>query len=141
MKKLLFIFLLALSLTCSAQVKRNFAITAIASATFTSSTFNSSAFTNETFRGAHFIVKVSAYTSGSYAVNIQGYNPTSDEWYTILAGSPIASNGDTVLKVYPGIGVVANGSASDFLPYIWRVQLIGASTPSMTISVGANLED
>jgi len=109
-------------------------------ATQTATTVNSPVQNNFNYRGGHFIINVVTATSGNYTPHIQAQDPISGIWYDILVGSAISTVGTTVLKVYPGIGASANASASDILPLTWRVQLIGASTPSMVISVSAYLE-
>lgn len=68
---------------------------------------------------------------------IEGYDVASASWYSVLVGSAISTAGTNVLKVYPGIGAVANGAASDVLPSQWRVSL--DVTGTVTCSVGANL--
>lgn len=106
----------------------------------TATTVNSPVQQNFNFRGGHFIINCSSFVSGTYTPHIQGMDPISGIWYDILVGSAISSVGITILKIYPGIGSTANASSSDILPQIWRVQLVGASTPSMVISVDAFLE-
>lgn len=93
-------------------------------------------------RGGHIITTVSSFVTGTFTVNIQGKDPVSLGYYNILTSPGIVSTGTTVMKVYPGIGTIVNGAASDILPYIWRVQLTASTspTPTMTLSVGANLE-
>lgn len=108
--------------------------------TYTATTVNSMDQTNNNYKGGHFIINIVTATSGTYTPHIQAKDPISGLYYDILVGSALSAVGTTILKVYPGIGVVANGSASDILPQIWRVQLIGASTPSMVLSVDAYLE-
>ena len=120
-----------------AQGVANLQIVPLASAAQTAATVNSAAQINYTFRGAHFVVNVSAFTAGTYTPHIQAQDPVSLAWYDLLVGPAIGATGTTVLKVYPGIGVVANGAAADMLPQTWRVQLIGAGGQSMTISVAA----
>jgi hypothetical protein len=140
MKRLsIFLSMCLLCFSAMAQIT-NTTYTPLPQATQTATTVNSLAQSNTSYRGGHFIVTVVTATSGTYTPHIQGYDPASGLWYDILIGSAISAVGTTVLKVYPGIGVVANGSASDVLPLTWRVQLIGASTPSMVISVDAYLE-
>lgn len=137
--KYIFCLLLLLSSMASAQVS-NTVYTPLPSATQTAATVNSGQQSNSNYRGGHFIVNVTTATSGNYTPHIQGQDPSSGAWYDVLVGAAISTTGTTVLKVYPGIGVSANGSASDILPAVWRVQLIGASTPNMALSVGAYLE-
>jgi hypothetical protein len=93
---------------------------------------------NVQWKGGHFIVNVSAYTSGNYTPTIQGKDPISGNYYTVLAGPAINSTSTTVLLVYPGSAATATG-ANNFLPRTWRVSLAGASTPVMTFSVGMQL--
>lgn len=96
--------------------------------------------TNCCWKGGHVTINVTAYTSGNYTPVIQAKDPVSGTYYPVLSGTAISSTGITVLKVYPGIGAVQYGSTSDVLPKVWRVLLTGASSPSMTFSVGMFLE-
>ena len=135
-------FLLLLAFVSSlgmAQVS-NTTVTPLYSAARTDTTVVSGDFGNFGYRGAHFVVNVSTFTSGTYTPKIQGKDPVSGIYYDILVGSAIASTGTTILKVYPGISAIANGSASDILPSTWRVLMVGASTPNMVLSVAAYLE-
>ena len=139
MKRLfLAIVTLLLCTLASAQVS-NQTVNPLPLASYTSNTVNSPDQTNYNFRGGHFIVNISSYISGNYTPHIQAKDPVSGVYYDVLIGTALSANGTTVLKVYPGIGVSANGSASDTLSLTWRVQLVGASTPSMTVSVDAFL--
>lgn len=135
----MFIASLLLMMSAISQIT-NTTFTPLPQATQTAATVNSLPQTNNSYRGGHFIINVITVTSGTYTPHVQGYDPASGLWYDILVGSAISASGTTVLKVYPGIGVVANGSASDILPLTWRIQLIGASTPSMIMSVDAYME-
>lgn len=117
----------------------NLQSTILPSAARTAVQVNSADQNNLTWSGVHVTVNVSAFTAGSYTPKIQGKDPVSGVYYDLLVGPSIAATGITILKIYPGMAVVANGAASDFLPRVWRVQLNG-TTPSMTISVGANLQ-
>jgi hypothetical protein len=47
---------------------------------------------------------------------MQGKDPVTETYYNILVGPAIAATGATILKIYPGIGTVVNGAASDVLP-------------------------
>lgn len=111
----------------------------MACTTCTATTVNSQDVSNSNWKGGHVIFNVSAYISGTYTPHIQGKDPASGTYYDVLVGTGsnvISSAGTTVLKVYPGIAAIAGGAASDIVPSTWRVQLIGASTPSMTLTVG-----
>jgi hypothetical protein len=119
----------------------NLTATILPSAARTAATVNSTDFTNNTWRGAHVIINVSAFTSGTYTPRIQAKDPISGNYYDLLIGPAIAATGTTVLKIYPGIVASPNAAASDILPRTWRVQVNGAATPSMTFSVSAFLEN
>lgn len=136
--KYLFLLLVFISSLACAQTS-NATYTPFPSATQTAATVNSGQQSNSNYRGGHFIVNVSTATSGNYTPHIQGQDPVSGAWYDVLVGPAISTTGTTILKVYPGIGIVTNGAAPDILPAVWRVQLIGASTPNMALSVDAYL--
>lgn len=102
----------------------------------------SPAVNNHRYRGGHFAVRVTAKATTGAAITptIQGLVPgTTGTWYTVLAGAAIASTGTTILKVYPGIAVSANVSASDVLPRVFRVSVAAGSTASVTYTVNAAL--
>lgn len=138
--KLLALALFAVCTAASAQQQGNLSATLLASGARTAATVNSADITNPSWRGGHIIITTSAFTSGTYTPTIQGKDPATGNYYTILAGAAISGAGTVVMRVYPGITAVTNLAASDFLPRVWRVTLVGASTPSMTFSVGAFLE-
>lgn len=140
MKKLFLATVLAMASAATWGQSANTVAIPLASALQTSASVVSSDLSNYWYRGAHIIVNVSAYTSGNYTVHVQGKDPASGAYYDILVGPAIAASGILILKVYPGIVVSANATASDVLPQVWRVTLVGASTPSMTMSVSAFLE-
>jgi hypothetical protein len=130
----------ALAIACTAvaaqQVMQG---TAFASAARTSATYSTADLTNAQWRGIKAVVRTSAFTSGTFTPKIQAKDPVSGQYYDLLAGAAIAGTGTIVLTVYPGIAVSANVSASDVLPGTFRLQLIGAATPSATNSVSFTL--
>lgn len=134
MKKFLLVTVLSvlslLSLTASAGSDTIRALSA------TTSTYTSDDIVKDNkARGAHFIFVVSAVTGGSSITpKIQGKDKLGN-YYDILVGSAITSTGTTVLKIYPGIGVVANGSAADLLPLVYRVVVTNTGGGSYTYSV------
>lgn len=94
---------------------------------------------NVSGRGVHVIIVISAYTSGTWTPTIQGKDPVSGNYYTLLTGAGLTGTGTTVLKVYPGITASANVAASDIVPRTWRVQVAGSASPVATFSVGFSL--
>ena len=141
-KKLICIFLLLYSYASFAQNVQygNNNLALLPSAAQTGATIVSPDQNNLFFRGGHFIINVTAYTSGTYTPHIQGKDPISGTYYDILVGTAISATGITIIKVYPGIGASVNAASPDILPQLWRVELIGATSPSMTISFSAMLD-
>lgn len=106
---------------------------------------NSGDQTNETGRGLQVVVRNTAGTgtSPTVTVTIQGKDPASGEYYTLLASTAIAAGtpATTTLTVYPGIAVAANASANTILPTAWRVitAIGGTDTPTVTATISAHV--
>lgn len=77
-------------------------------------------------------------SSATLTVTIEGKDPASGKYYTILASSALASNATTRLKVGPNVAVSANLIAQDYLPKIIRITHVVATATS-TYSIGASL--
>lgn len=122
----------------------NIARTIFASA-LRSVTHNSADQDNINHRGVQLVVNISAETAGgsthTIVVTIQGKDPASGSYYTLLASANLTATGTTILTVHPSVVASANVAASHSLPRTWRVLVThtadGAS--NMTYSVGANL--
>ena len=95
-------------------------------------------FENKTFRGAKFVVDVTAISgSAEITVKIEGKDSVSEKTFTILESSAINATGTTVLTIHPGISDVANEKASDILPRNVKVTVTHANADSITYSVSA----
>lgn len=122
------------------RARGNHTATVLASAERTA-TVNSADQVNHNARGVHITVNVSAYpAAASITPKIEGKDPVSGTYYTILEGVAMTATGIQILKVYPGIGEIANGAASDILPRDWRVTVTHADADAVTYSVGALLD-
>lgn len=95
---------------------------------------------NSSWRGLTLYATVSNFSAGTVTVAVQGKDPISGNYTTVLASAALGANGTTTLTVYPGITATANVAASAVLPKTWRVTLTGATSPSMTVSVAGNLQ-
>lgn len=89
--------------------------------------------------GVIVVVDITAYTSGSITVTLQGKDPTSGKYYTILASAALAAAATTTLRVFPGATAAANTAANDVLPAVWRVNVAVADATSITYSIGATV--
>lgn len=133
-KALLFVALIACASMASAQ---NSGKILFASGARTATSINSIDQINTAARGAVIVVDITTATAGNYTFTVQGKDPASLKYYTILATTALATTGTTILRVYPGLTAAANATASDVLPAVWRVNIVGASSPNMVFSVGA----
>lgn len=103
---------------------------------------NSANQTNASFRGVILTVNITALggTSPTLTVTIEGQDPVSGGYYTVLASAALSATGLTTLVVFPGVAVTANESASTPLPVTWRVATaIAGTSPAVTATIGAAL--
>lgn len=138
MKRILAALLLALA-ACAAWGQSNTQGTLIPSAAYTA-TVNSNDQDNAYYHGVTVVINVTVATAGNFTCTIQGKDPVSGNYYTILASGAISTVSTTVLKVFPGIAASANAAAQDILPRIWRLTCVGAASPNLTFSAGFMLE-
>lgn len=99
---------------------------------------------NSRNRGVTVGINVTAMTGTSPAltVTVQGKDPVSGTYYTLLASPSITATGYSTLVVYPGVAVTANQSASVPLPQQWRVlTAVSGTTPAVTATVSAVLQN
>lgn len=84
---------------------------------------NSADQVNYNGRGIKLFLSTGAQGTGAstITVTLQGKDPVSGAYYTILQSAALAANAFTVLSVYPGLATTANVSANDVLPRTWRV--------------------
>lgn len=116
---------------------RSEVLLASAARTATTSTANQK---NPDHRGVQVTIKATAAAdTPSVVPTIEGYDPASDSWYTLLTGAAVTGVSAVTLTVYPGVTVAANVAASQALPAVWRVTMTAADADSLTYSVGANL--
>jgi len=103
-------------------------------------TLSSATFRNGNYRGAQFVIDVTAIAATpSVVFSIEAFDSLSGKFFSLLDSVAIVAVGTTILRVYPGLLAVANLVANDLLPYQWRVTATHADADSITYSVGANL--
>ena len=74
--------------------------------------------------------------TASVTPSIQGKDPLSGAYYTILTGAAVAATGVTVMRVGPSIIAAANVAANAILPKEFRVSVAVADAESLTYSFG-----
>ncbi len=99
---------------------------------------NSADQTNYNGRGVQVGVNITAASSMTLTVCIQGKDIASGVYYSILCSSALASTGFTNMTVFPGAASTANVSSPQVLPHIWRISWTVTGT-SVTGTVGASV--
>lgn len=110
-------------------------ITAVAATT----TQTSADQVNSSGRGIKVFFNMATVGTGSVTITIQGKDPTSGTYYTILAGAAVITNVFTVYSVYPGLTAAANSVASDVLPRTWRITATANNANATTYTVSASV--
>jgi hypothetical protein len=92
--------------------------------------------------GVVVVIDITAITgtTPTAVFTLQGKDPPTGKYYTILASAALSTVSTTVLRVYPGLTTTANLVANDVLPDTFRVICtLGGTTPAVTATVGASL--
>lgn len=94
---------------------------------------------NTSAEGAVFVIDITAITGTlpTATFTIEGKDPLSGKYYTILESASLSTVSTTVLRVHPTLTATANLRADDMMPSIFRVRAtIGGTGPSVTATVG-----
>lgn len=94
---------------------------------------------NTAYGAANIVVDVTAIsgTTPSLTITVEGKDPVSGKYFTVLQSAALTAVGTTVLSVGIGLPATANVSANAILPRTWRVSAaIGGATPAVTAKVG-----
>jgi hypothetical protein len=84
-----------------------------------------------------FIIDVTAAAgSPSLVFTLQGKDPASGKYYTILDSAAITVTGTTILIVSPNLAAVTNLIAQDLCPKVFRVSVAAGTADSVTYSAG-----
>lgn len=70
---------------------------------------------------------------------LEGKDPLSGAYHTILVSAALVATGLVVLKVYPGLTAAANLVANDIIPRIFRVRATHSAGTPFTYTVNACL--
>lgn len=102
-------------------------------------TYVSADLKNDCRRGVKLVIDITANAGAfTFLVTIQGKDPISGKYYTILASASLTAQGTTTLTVYPGEATQAGVSQSDILPATWRVS-VAIGTSNVTATIGGSL--
>jgi hypothetical protein len=76
---------------------------------------------NTSCRSGVMVVDVTAITAGSATFTLQGKDPHSGKYHTILASAAATTIQTIVMRVDPAMSASANLIAADLIPRTWRV--------------------
>jgi hypothetical protein len=93
---------------------------------------------NESAKGGQFYINITAISAGSLTVTIEGKDPASGTYYTVLASAALTTTGFTLLTIYPGLTASANVVANQILPKTFRIKQVVATGPA-TYTIGQSL--
>ncbi|RJQ26335.1 MAG: hypothetical protein C4589_09875 [Peptococcaceae bacterium] len=103
-------------------------------------TINSPDVVNGRRNGIHVVLDVTAIdTAPSITLKIEGKDPASGKYYTILEGAAVTAVSTNVYKVFSAATAAANAVANDIIPKTWRVTVTHANANPITYSVGYSL--
>jgi hypothetical protein len=105
-------------------------------------TFDSVDQANRYSRGANVYVNITAETTASIVVALEGKDQSSGSYYDVCVTGAITTTGFTVMSVYPGIATTGSKSAScnGPMPGIYRLEVrVSGSNPQLTMAVAIGL--
>jgi hypothetical protein len=99
-------------------------------------TQTSADFQNVAASGVRVVLVTTAIGTGSITLSIQGKDPASGSYFTLLSGAAVTTNTTNTYRVGAGFPVAANVSANDCLPATWRIVVTANNGNAATYSVG-----
>lgn len=110
---------------------------AASSPVFSNDQLNASGAGNAGYHALKCVVNIVSIT-GTLTVTIYGKDGASGTYNTLLTSAALASAGQTVLTVGPGMVAAANTVVNDYLPAIWRLGAAVVTGP-VTGTVGCSV--
>lgn len=96
--------------------------------------------TNNSARGIKVVLDMTDVTaSPSVQLEIDGKDVVSGKYYSLLTGANVTTVSTNVYTVYPTLPAVANVTAQDVLPHVYRIKVTAVNANAGTYSVGASL--
>jgi hypothetical protein len=90
-------------------------------------------------RAIHVTLDMTVVGTGSVTLTIQGKDPASGKYYTLLAGAAVIANSTVTYRVGVGLTAAANLVANDALPRTIRILATHNNANPATYSVGYSL--
>jgi hypothetical protein len=95
---------------------------------------------NQFSSGITIVIDITAVsgTGASLTIVLEGKDPISGKYYTILQSAALTAVATTVLRVFPGSVVNANLNGNSIIPKTFRARaVIAGTTPLITATVAA----
>ena len=90
-------------------------------------------------KGAVITIDMTAVpTVDTVTFTVEGKDPISGKYYTILTSAAIVAVSTVILRVYPALVAIANLTVNDVLPDTWRVVATHSAGTNFTYSVAAS---
>ncbi len=90
-------------------------------------------------KGAIITIDMTAVpTVDTVTFTVEGKDPISGKYYTILTSAAIVAVSTVVLRVYPALVAIANLTVNDVLPDTWRVVATHSAGTNFDYSVAAS---
>ena len=85
-----------------------------------------------------FIINVTAASATpSVVFKLEGKDPTSETFYTLISSAAITGTGQSILQIGKDLIAAANVTVNSILPAEYRITATHADADSITYSVGA----
>jgi len=99
-------------------------------------TNSTSDFTNVGHQSLIVVFDVTAVSTSDVKLKIEGKDPASGKYYTILESASVTTISINVYRVSPHLTAAANTIAKDIMPTTFRFTMTHANANSTTYSVG-----
>ena len=94
---------------------------------------------NTSCSGAIIVADLTAISGGNATFTLEGKDPHSGKYYTILAGAATTITSTVIMRVNPNIAASANLIAQDMMPRTWRVNYTRGTSAITTATVSVIL--
>lgn len=95
---------------------------------------------NQLQRGVLVVIDMTVVPGGdTVTFTVEGKDPISGQYYTILVSAALDAQATTILRIYPALIAIANLTVNDVLPDTWRVTTTHSGGGSFEYSVAGSL--
>jgi hypothetical protein len=96
---------------------------------------------NVSGRSAVVVADLTAISGGNATFTLEGKDPHSGKYYTIIAGAATTITTPVIMRVGAGLTAAANLVVNDIMPRTWRVTYTRGTSALTTATVSVLLVD